>query len=209
MISNEEEARAFVGARCSPGALSQLEKFAKRLATENKRQNLVSTSSLDRIWTRHIADSAQLLDFAPPECGLWFDLGSGAGFPGLVIAIMRPEFPVKLVESRQLRARWLQHCLDEAHGSNAEVIDRRLQIVPTASASVITARAFAPLQKLIALARRFSTSDTVWLLPKGRSAAQEVAQLSPPVRRLFHVEPSATGADSGIVVGRVEEALQP
>ena len=205
MINSEEEARAFVAQRCDPKSFAHLEYFVELLRKENERQNLVSASSLQNVWTRHIADSAQLLDFAPADRGIWLDLGSGAGPPGLIVAIMRPDIPVRLVESRKLRVEWLGQCLDAADARNGAVIASRLETALPVIASVISARAFAPLTKLVGAARRFSTSDTLWLLPKGRSAAQEVEQLPREMRRMFHVEPSATDADSGIVVGRIDK----
>lgn len=198
----EKEARAFVAARCNAAAFVALEAFVDALSSENSRQNLVSATSLGSVWARHIADSAQLLDHAPEEWTNWLDLGTGAGLPGLVIALMRPDLTVRLVESRRLRIEWLQTRLAAARCSNAAVIGRRLEAAETLPSSVISARAFAPLPQLVASARRFSTSDTVWLLPKGRSAAQEVERLPLALRRMFHVEPSVTDADSGIVVGR-------
>jgi len=205
VIGSEEEARAFVAARCDPSAFVALERLVGRLQAENGRQNLVSAGSLESVWTRHVADSAQLLDHAPPVVSLWLDLGAGAGFPGLAIAIMRPEWRVHLVESRKLRVEWLVAALAEAKLANSVVIGSRIEAAETVPASVISARAFAPLPKLVGLARRFSTSDTTWLLPKGRSAAQEVEQLPLKMRAMFHVEPSVTDADSGIVVGRLTE----
>lgn len=208
MIDNEDRARAFVAARCTSGALANLEAFVDALASENERQNLVSASSLAQVWTRHIADSAQLLDLAPAEPGEWLDLGSGAGLPGLIIAIMRPEWRVKLVESRKLRIEWLESRIASLKLAHCVVFGSPLAAVQSFPAGVISARAFAPLPRLIAGARRFSTSDTAWLLPKGRSAAQEVAQLPLHLRRMFHVERSLTDADSGIVVGRIVEGTK-
>lgn len=204
MIANEDQARVYVAARCSPSSFSAIEDFVRGLNQENERQNLVSAGSLARIWTRHIADSAQLLDHVPGAT-TWLDLGTGAGMPGLIIALMRPEMPVRLVESRKLRIEWLESRVAAAGLRRCEVIGARLESTPTVPASVISARAFAPLPRLLAAAARFSTSDTVWLLPKGRSAAQEVGQLPPRMQRMFHVEPSVTDVDSGIVVGRLAE----
>lgn len=204
MIDDEASARAFVADRCDEEALARLDQFVELLRFENMRQNLVSAASLDCVWRRHTADSAQLLDHVPCETvPRWLDLGSGAGFPGLVISAMRPEWPVVLVESRKLRIEWLESAVDALQLVHCQVQGRRLETVPSMPAGVISARAFASLPNLIALSRRFSTNDTVWLLPKGRSAAQEVADLSPELRELFHVERSATDSNSGIVVGRV------
>jgi 16S rRNA (guanine527-N7)-methyltransferase len=208
MISGEEEARAFVAARCDGAAMARIERLVAMLAVENTRQNLIAAASLNSVWQRHVADSAQLLDHVPRETTSWLDLGTGAGVPGLVISAMRPELGLVLVESRRRRVEWLSEAVEALSLPNCAIEGRRLEDVAARPADVISARAFAPLPKLIKLARRFSTSDTLWLLPKGRSAAQEVAELPESLKTGFHVEQSATDADSGIVVGRIAEGQQ-
>ena len=206
MIADEAAARAFVSARCDMDALVKLNRLVVLLAEENARQNLVSSPSLQSMWQRHIADSAQLLDHWQGEGSTdWLDLGSGAGFPGLVIAIMRPQVVVTLIESRRLRIEWLQRVCDDLGLTNCQVKGSRVELMEDRKVGVISARAFAPLPKLIKLASRFSTSDTTWLLPKGRSAAQEVAELPGRLRTMFHVEPSQTDPEAGIVIGRIAE----
>lgn len=205
MITSESEAREFVADRCVPAAIGQLDHLVESLRAENTVQNLVSSNSLANVWQRHIADSAQLLDHVPRGTEPWLDLGTGAGFPGLVIAVMRPTKPVVLVESRAKRAAWLARVCDELGLDQCKVIGLPLERVTPFAAGAISARAFAPLPRLIALAMPFSTSATRWLLPKGRSAAQEVSALPPALQRMFHVEPSLTDADSGIVVGSITE----
>ena len=207
MISAETEARAFVEARCDAAAMERLEALIAALREENTRQNLVSKASLDQVWRRHIADSAQLLDHVSRETsredqGLWMDLGSGAGFPGLVIAAMRPDTEVLLVESRKRRIEWLQSMIDTLSLTNCAVAGVRLEALESCGARVITARAFAPLEKLLRLSARFSTDDTVWLLPKGRSAGVELQGIGLKWRKLFHVEQSATDPEAAILVGR-------
>lgn len=206
MITSEEEARRFVAERCSPASFEAIERFIERLVEENTRQNLVAAKSIDAIWQRHIADSAQLLDHVPRETGMWLDLGTGAGFPGLVIALMRPQLRVVLVESRRRRIDWLEGARATFGLQNCRVEGCRLELLDSFPADIISARAFAPLQKTVRLANRFSTSDTWWLLPKGRSAAQEVAELPQSLKTMFHVEHSATDPESGIVVGRIIES---
>lgn len=208
MIATEDQARAFVAARCEPADMARLDLFVAALAKANLTQNLVSRASLDRVWVRHIADSAQLLDHVADAQGDWLDLGTGAGLPGLVIAIMRPDRPVHLVESRTLRIRWLSDMAEQLNCRNCRVLGADLRKVSTFSAGVISARAFAPLDRLVALSARFSTSETRWLLPKGRSAAKEVAGLPKQLRGVFHVEQSLTDAEAGIIVGhgRMESA---
>lgn len=204
MILDEKQAREFVGERCDSAAMAKLDDLVERLSNENAVQNLVSASSLDSVWLRHIADSAQLLDhLGPEEPASWLDLGSGAGFPGLVIAIMRPAIPVTLVESRRLRIEWLEATAGALGLANCRIEGSRVELMPDRKFAAISARAFAPLPKLLRLASRFSTNDTVWLLPKGRSAAQEVSELPERFKKMFHVEPSQTDAEAGIVIGRV------
>ena len=203
MIAGEHDARAFVAARCDDAATARLERFVAALREENERQNLVARPTLDSVWQRHIADSAQLLDHVPRETPLWLDLGSGAGMPGLVVAAMRPEWPVVLVESRRKRIDWLARMASEMGLDRCRVEGSRLELVKSVPAGVISARAFAPLDRILSLSARFSTADTLWLLPKGRSAAQELQELPKRQGALFHVEQSQTDADAGIIVGHL------
>ena len=206
MIDNESAARAHIASLAGDAgaelAIERLELLADRLRRENERQNLVSAASLDEVWVRHFADSAQLLAHVPRGTSPILDLGSGAGFPGLVLALLRPDARTVLVESRARRVEWLEAMVAELALSRCMVEGARLEIVETFSAGAITARAFAPLPKLLSLSARFSTSDTTWVLPKGRSAAQEVAELPARLRSMFHVEQSLTGEEAGIILGR-------
>jgi len=203
VIRSEADAREHVIELGGLEAVSKLEALANALRVENDSQNLVSKASLDQIWVRHFADSAQLLSHVPRETmGPWFDLGSGAGLPGLVIAILRPQLPLILVESRRRRIEWLNAIALDLALTNCIIEGRRLEAVETRKAAVISARAFAPLPKLLSLSSRFSTADTHWVLPKGRSAAQEVGELPRGLRKMFHVEQSITDTDAGIVVGK-------
>lgn len=204
-IANEAEARAWLAAReeGTPEALQRLEHLTVLLRAENQRQNLVSAASLEQVWVRHIADSAQLLAHVPRETSLsWLDLGTGAGFPGLVIAALRPEWRVVMVESRPRRSEWLETARRELGLGSAEIFSGRLEAMETATFRVVSARAFAPLPRLLELSARFSTSDTIWLLPKGRSAAQELLALE-GWRHMFHVEQSLSDSGAGVIVGQL------
>lgn len=178
----------------------RLKRFVALLRDENDRQNLVSGSSLNNVLARHIVDSAQLWLLAPKATS-WLDLGSGAGLPGLILAILT-DARVTLVESRRLRADWLKHAADLLGLGNVRVEAARLEAVVAFPTAVITARAFAPLTKLLALAHRFSTKETLWILPKGRSAAEELASVATTWHGSFHMEPSVTDPDSAIIVAR-------
>ena len=196
-----EQARAYCAGRCDSAAMVRFAEFVEMLASENERQNLVSAASLADAWTRHIADSIQLLDYVSRETSPWLDMGTGAGFPGLVIALARPDLEVVLVESRKRRVEWLEQVCDRFQLSNCRVIGSRLETIESFPAAVISARAFAPLAKLLRLSSRFSTPDTTWLLPKGRSGAQELQEQSTSVQAMFHVEQSATDAEAAIIIG--------
>jgi len=182
-------------------AKGRLEGLTALLAAENEVQNLVSGASLASLWVRHFADSAQLLAHVPRETASpWLDLGTGAGLPGLVVAIMRPQCEVVMVESRARRIDWLQRVCTTLGLGNATIVGTRVESMPDRKFRAISARAFAPLPKLLELSARFSTADTVWLLPKGRSARQELLELK-GWNHLFHVEQSLTDAESGVIVG--------
>ena len=202
IIANEQDARTYVAGKGDAAAMTRLERLDSELRKENELQNLVAKNSLESFWQRHIADSAQLLEHAGEVRGNWLDLGSGAGFPGLVIAALSPQVSVILVESRKRRIEWLERMCDVMELSNCRVEGARLEVVEDFAADVISARAFAPLDRLLRLSARFSTSRTRWVLPKGRSAAQEVAALPKIGRKMFHVEQSLTDAEAGIVVGK-------
>jgi 16S rRNA (guanine527-N7)-methyltransferase len=205
MIADEEEARAWLHQlpECGADALSRLDRLVHLLVEENERQNLVSAASLGEVWRRHIADSAQLLSYVPRGTSPWLDLGTGAGFPGLVVATLWPDREVLLVETRKRRIEWLERACRELGLVGTRVLGNRLEDVQSRAVATISARAFAPLDRLLELSARFSTKDTVWLLPKGRSAQQELDMLR-GWNHMFHVEQSLTDPDAGVIVGTLQ-----
>ena len=180
------------------GTMERLEAFADLLRAENERQNLVSKASLDHLWARHIADSAQLLRFAPAPLASWIDLGSGPGFPGLIVAALH-KGPVTLVEERRLRVDFLHRATDVLD-VEVEILGSKVERVPPRPFDVISARAFAPLDKLLTLATGLSTTKSVWVLPKGRNAQSELEALDSSWQGDFRLEQSLTDADAQIVV---------
>lgn len=205
MIRDEDQAQAWLAAQPEWNALAaeRIERLIALLIEENERQNLVAAASLPQVWQRHIADSAQLLRHVPRETvGPWLDLGTGAGFPGLVIAALRPDLEVVMVESRARRIEWLERARLALDLTAASVVGARLELVESRPVGVISARAFAPLDKLLDLSARFSTKDTRYLLPKGRSAQQELAGLQ-RWNHMFHVEQSLTDSEAGVIVGHL------
>jgi 16S rRNA (guanine527-N7)-methyltransferase len=184
----------------SPAA-DKLRRFVELVLEEADRQNLISAGSREHIWARHIVDSAQLLQLAPrdSEEGLWIDLGAGAGFPGLVIACLR-DAPIKLIEMRPLRVAFLEHCAEQLGLSHVNVVPMKVEKASNDSkARIISARAYAPLDRLLRSAIHLADEKTVWLLPKGRSGEKELENVGAGWQATFHVEHSITDPESVIV----------
>jgi 16S rRNA (guanine527-N7)-methyltransferase len=193
----EEDAKAALDV--PRGTLERMAAFVELLGRENERQNLVSRGTLADVWARHIYDSAQLLRFSPTG-GTWLDLGTGAGFPGLIVAALW-DGTVTLVESRKLRVEFL-HSGAQVLGvsDRVEVLCAKIEAVRARPFDVISARAFAPLDKLLRLGLPFSTEKTVWILPKGRNAQSELDAVESSWQGAFRIEPSLTDAEAGIIV---------
>ena len=186
------------GRNVSRETFEKIEAYVQFLASESERQNLVSASTLHHVWDRHILDSAQLVPFEPRANASWLDIGSGAGLPGIVIACL-VNGRVTLVEPRRLRAEFLQRAV-EALGLSATVVASKIEKV-SGKFDVITARAVASLPRLLEISHHLSTRNTVWALPKGRSAQSELAEAQRAWQGVFHVKQSVTDADSYIIVG--------
>lgn len=192
--------------RCSDAALARLETYAALINKWQKAINLVAPKTLPELWSRHFLDSAQLLEHAPPDTQRWLDLGSGGGFPGLVIAALS-DAHVHLVESDQRKSAFLREAA-RAMNVSATVHVKRIEALDAAqlheamggAPQVISARALAPLHELIGLARPLAGPDTVYLFPKGRSAEDELTE----ARRYWTIPsaetlPSRTDPAAGIL----------
>lgn len=195
----EEEARQWVRDRYGVSRETQLARFVELIVAEAERQNLVSAATLPLIWSRHIVDSAQLVPIAGAIQGQWVDIGSGAGFPGLVVALLI-DTPVTLIEPRRKRADFLaQAAAALGLASQVRIAACRVEAF-SGTAEVISARAVAALPDLFAAAAHLSTAKTRWILPKGRSAREEVAIAQRSWHGVFHVEQSLTDPDSLIIL---------
>jgi len=176
----------------------RLEAFVALLKAANEQQNLVSASTLEDVWSRHILDSAQLVRFEPHAGASWADVGSGAGLPGIVIACL-VDGPVTLIEPRRLRADFLQTAVEQLR-LNATVAAMKVERV-TGQFDVITGRAVASLDRFLEISQHLSTRNTVWALPKGRRAHSELVEAQLAWQGVFHVEQSVTDAESYVVIG--------
>lgn len=158
---------------------TRLDQFHALFRSWSARLNLTAASTVDAFWTRHVADSAQLRDLKP-DARRWADLGSGAGFPGLVIAILlsdKDDGHVDLIESNRKKAAFLQvartHCAPAAR-VHAERIETALPKL--AAPEIVTARALAPLSRLLEMAAPWLVGDTVGLFHKGRGYRNELEE---------------------------------
>lgn len=204
----EDDAKAWIATEFDVPreTMRRLDDFAALLVSENERQNLVSRGTLPHLWARHFLDSAQLLRFVPSPDAAWLDLGTGAGFPGMIVAALH-RGPVTMIESRRLRVDFLHRAAEVLGVSDrTTVLLDRLERVAERKFDVISARAFAPMGDLLELAHRFSTEKTRWILPKGRSAQSELAAAESSWQGSFRLEPSLTDAESGIIIA---DAVRP
>ncbi len=155
----------------------RLEAYIALLTRWNARINLVSPATIKTVWTRHIADSAQLFDLAPESASSWLDLGSGAGLPGLPVAALAaekaPDLHVTLVESDTRKAAFLATAAREMD-LDVTVEPHRIEALTPRRYDVVSARALAPLGRLCGLAHRFSGRGTVFLFPKGARVDSEL-----------------------------------
>lgn len=182
------------------GTLEQLDRFVGCVVGAHTRMNLVATSTLPDMWTRHIADSAQLAglgDLSSP----WLDLGSGAGFPGIVLALFGAE--VDMVESTMKKAKFLRETIDVLGiASRARVHGTRIEVLQSWPVTTIVARALAPLPTLFDYGLRFTSVGTRWILPKGKQVNAEIAAARARFDFDHELVRSRTSSDGQIVVAR-------
>jgi 16S rRNA (guanine527-N7)-methyltransferase len=196
----EDEAKEWIADAFGGAAIDRLNLVETLVRDESVHQNLVSAATLETMWTRHIVDSAQLVPLANGTPGTWADIGSGAGFPGLVVAALRDD-PVILIEPRKRRADFLRAAAAALGLGNVTVEQAKSQNVD-AHATIISARAVASVISLFDAAHHIATPATKWLLPKGLNAREEVAQARRSWHGTFHVEHSITDPNSLIVIAQ-------
>jgi len=181
--------------------MRRLEVYAALLGKWTPAINLVAKSTLPEIWHRHFLDSAQAFDLCPVGARNWVDLGSGGGFPGLVVAILaieqRTELRVTLVESDARKATFLRTALREI-GVDAKVETQRAETLPQQHADVVSARALAPLTRLLELAHLHLRPGGTGIFLKGANAAQEIAEALEVWR--FEVQKTPSKTDSQAVL---------
>ena len=183
----------------SDAEMADLERFRTLLAAWNEKLNLVGPSALEAFWPRHAWDSAQLLRIEP-EAKTWADLGAGAGFPGLVLAILLKETPgahVHLVESLAKRCRFLEAVVGTlnlpatVHNARAEALSLKVDVV--------TARAVAPLHKLLGFAEPYLKRGAVGLFLKGQDVVSELTEATRYWKFDVKLTPSLSSSEGQVV----------
>ena len=181
--------------------LSRLKAYADLLADWNARHNLVAKSTLPDLWSRHFLDSAQLAPLVPVEARTLADLGSGAGFPGLVLAVMRPDLAVTLHDATTKKCAFLQAAA-ERMGVKVTVRNARLEDLPPRPFDVVTARALAPLPHLLTYAYPFTAPNSVCLFLKGQNLGPELTEAHKYWNMKASQVPSQTEPSAAIVTVR-------
>jgi 16S rRNA (guanine527-N7)-methyltransferase len=181
--------------------LARLKAYADILLDWNARHNLVAKSTLPDLWHRHFWDSAQLLPLIPEPARTLADLGSGAGFPGLVLAAMRPDLAVTLHEATTKKCLFLKAAADRM-GLKVEVANARLEDLPARPFDVVTARALSPLPQLLAYAQKFAGPNGVCLFLKGQNVGAELTEASKYWSMKASQVPSQTNPSGAIVIVR-------
>lgn len=173
---NAERMAEYVGFLPDERTMTALRAYAALVEKWNPKINLVAKSTIGDLWERHIADSVQLHRYLPRAAKLSVDLGSGGGFPGILLAILSrqvmPECKQIMVESDQRKSAFLREAIRET-GVNAEVKSLRIEAIPALGADVLTARALASLSDLLGYAAFHMKQGGVAILPKGAAFASE------------------------------------
>ena len=188
----------------SDHAIEKLKKFANLVLMENKNYNLISKSTENQIWFRHILDSAQLVKFIDFNLKSLADLGSGAGFPGLVVAIFNKNkaFHVKLYEKSPVKRRFLKEVIKEL-SINAETLgDVRNEAIDS---DIIICRAFKKLDNVIQVSREIAKKPYKLVILKGQNAQKEIKNSSKTKKYPYKLEKSMTNKDSRIILMEINK----
>jgi 16S rRNA (guanine527-N7)-methyltransferase len=190
------------GLTVSRETLARLELFASLTAKWTPKINLIAKGTICDIWERHIVDSAQIYRYAPETYATWVDLGSGGGFPGIVVAAIarerQPDARFVLIESDQRKCAFLRTAARELDLS-VNVTASRIEDAPPQAADIVSARALASLTALLPLIRRHLRDDGRALVHKGRQAPQEIAEARAQWSFDLEDHPSITDPDARLL----------
>jgi 16S rRNA (guanine527-N7)-methyltransferase len=200
------------GLNVSRETVLTLQAFAEEVKRWSPVINLVSRGSINHIWQRHVEDSAQLFEACPPAARRWIDLGSGGGFPGMVIAILARELQsdlrVLLVESDKRKATFLRQTAQKL-GLSLDVQTIRAEALPAQAADVVSARALAPLAELLEFAQLHLKPGGVALFPKGARHKEEVEEARKSWVLDLDCVPSLSDPDAALLIIRKFHRAKP
>lgn len=199
-MDNQDRADFLAAEDVSRETLDRLDRVIGTLDDWRKRSNLIGPREWPVIWTRHVADCFQLLDHLPENAKV-VDLGSGAGFPGLIIAAARPAGHVTMIESVGKKCAFLRAAI-EAAGLSASVRQERVESVGPIPADYVTARAFAPLPKLLDYAAPWLKQGATGLFLKGERWKEELTEASQTWNFAYEAIPSRVGGSGTILIVR-------
>ena len=190
-------------AQVSRETIISLKKYENDLIIANKTLNLVGKSTIDQIWIRHFLDSAQVVDFIDKNCKTLLDVGSGAGFPGLVLAIILKDrkipLKVKLIEKSSKKTKFLKKIIDDLH-LNVEVIDKNIfEYTKKLSEDVFVARAFKPLEIILELIHNQVENWKKFFVFLGKTGKTELLQASKIWDIEYKQRVSVTSGDSIVI----------
>jgi 16S rRNA (guanine527-N7)-methyltransferase len=194
--------RGLAGLDVSRETWERLESYESLLAKWNPAINLVARGTINEAWSRHFIDSAQIFALSPPDARKWLDIGSGGGFPGMVVAIiaaeLRPDLKVTLIDSDLRKAAFLGEVARQT-GVGVTVTASRAEELPPANADVMSARAFAPLTTLLSLAERHLGASGRGLFLKGARHEAEISDALETFRFDLQKVPSQTDPQAVIL----------
>lgn len=179
--------------------IDKLVLYQELLLKWQKKINLVSPNTIENAWERHFVDSIQVFSLLPTNAQHIVDLGSGAGFPGLVLAAMNIDMQVTLIESDRRKCIFLKEVARTLGLKNVGVLNSRIEVVKDIKADVITARALASLSQLIEWSTPFVKNDTVLIFPKGESHRVEIDAVNLPQTTIVEAFDSITSVEAKII----------
>lgn len=181
----------------------KLKTYQQLLSEWQTKFNLVSSTTLETAWERHFLDSAQLFKYIPQDAKVMYDFGSGAGFPGLVLAVMAnektPYLKINLVEATSKKTLYLNHVKEQLN-INVNIINDRIEKIVPERADVITSRALASLEELFRYVYKFCSRQTVCIFPKGKKYAEEIATARKNWNFDVRIEPSEQSDKGRILI---------
>lgn len=200
MTGQEDRAAFLAGSDVSRETLARLDRIISELDVWRQKSNLIGPKEWPQIWTRHVGDSWQLLDHLP-ETARVVDLGSGAGFPGLIISAARPAGHVTMMESVGKKCAFLRAAIDAAD-LNAAVYQGRIEAAPPSKADFVTARAFAPMPQLLEYASPWLRKGAIGVFPKGERWKEELTEARQRWSFAYEAIPSRSGGSGVILIVR-------